>query len=164
MKISEINEEAKYYLNILTAQISSPFDIDVTKHKKAIRDIMDNFEGHLHKVYNSKGNYDHGTLKYDAPHISEKAAILKETLTKNEFLKVSHREHAKPLSIIVDECKGLSGQRLLTYLYNNLKSVTILKEEATLLDSSYKTTMPDVDKVFSRFDYYEVKIIKQKIK
>jgi hypothetical protein len=159
MQLSEINEQAKYYLNILTAQVSSPFAIKVSNHKKAIRDILDNFEGHLHECYNSNGRYDHASLKYNATCMSENAAKLKPTLTKGEFTSATHREHAKPLAILIEEMQGLSGQRLLTYLYENLKSVTIMKEEAKQLDKQYKTTMPDNSKIFSRFEEFGINII-----
>jgi len=162
MLLSEINEQSKYYLNILTAQVSSPFDVDVLKHKKAIRDILDNFEGHLYECYNSNGRYDHKTLKYDATCMSESAQRIKAQMTKSEFTSVTHREHAKPLSILIEEVQGLSGQRLLTYLHENLKSVTILKEEANMIDKKYKTTMPDATKIFSRFEEFGIKIIKRK--
>ena len=159
MQLSEINEQAKYYLNILTAQVSSPFAIDVLKHKKAIRDILDNFEGHLHECYNSNGRYDHASLKYNATCMSEGACKLKQQLTKGEFTSKTHREHAKPLTILIEEMQGLSGQRLLTYLYENLKSVTILKQEAKAIDEKYKTTMPNTENLFSRFEEYGIKIV-----
>jgi len=162
MLLSEINEQSKYFLNILTAQVSSPFDVDVLEHGKVIRDTLDPFEGHLHECYNSNGKYDHDTLKHDAPHMSERAAKLRNELKKGKFLKLVHREHAKPIAIILKEVQGLSGQRLLTYLHENLKSVTILKEEAKLIDKEYKTTMPDATKVFSRFEEFGIKIIKRK--
>jgi len=160
MLLKDLNENAKYYLNILTAQVSSPFAIDVLEHKKAVRDILDNFEGHLHMCYNSNGKYDHASLKYNATCMSESAFKLKSELTKGEFTSITHREHAKPLAILIKEMQGLSGQRLLTYLYENLKSVTILKEEAKMLDKQHKTTMPDIKHLFSRFDEYGIKIVK----
>jgi hypothetical protein len=160
MKLSQINEECKYYLNILTAQVSSPFAINVLEHKKAIRDILDNFEGHLHKCYNSNGMYDHASLKYHATYMSEAAIIIKSKLTKGEFISITHREHAKPLAILIEEMQGLSGQKLLTYLYENLKSVTILKEEAKLIDVKYKTTMPNSFILFSRFEEFGIKLVK----
>ncbi len=159
MKLSQINEQSKYYLNILTAQVSSPFAIDVLLHKKAIRDILDNFEGHLHECYNSNGRYDHASLKYNATCMSKRAQQIKATMTKGEFTSATHREHAKPLAILIEEMQGLSGQRLLTYLYENLKSVTILKEEAKTLDKKYKTTMPDTTKIFSRFEEFGINIV-----
>lgn len=159
MLLKDLNENAKYYLNILTAQVSSPFAINVLEHKKAIRDILDNFEGHLHECYNSNGRYDHMSLKYNATCMSEAAYTLKPNLTKGEFTSATHREHAKPLTILIEEMQGLSGQRLLSYLYNNLKSVTILKEEAKQLDEQHKTTMPDIDNVYSRFEFHGIKLV-----
>ena len=58
--------------------------------------------------------------------------------------------------MLTQEMKGLSGQKLLTYLSNNLRSVTVLREEADLMDKKYKTTMPNPNKIFSRFDEYGI--------
>lgn len=162
MKLSEISEESKYYLNILTAQVSSPFAIDITQHGKAIRDILDNVEGHLYRCYNSSGRYDHASLKYDAPHMSKSALELRESTTKGEFNGATHREHAKPMKILLEEMQGLSGQRLLDYLMLNLKSVTILNKEAERLDEKFKITMPDKTDIFSRFNELGITVVCRK--
>ena len=93
--------------------------------------------------------------------MSERAAKLRNELNKGKFLDLIHREHAKPLTILIDEAQGLSGQRLLDYLCENLKSVSILKEEAEMIDQKYKTTMPDNNKIFSRFEEFGIKIIQK---
>jgi len=160
MTLKDLNKNAKYYLDIIMTQVNPDQDINIDEHKKSIRDMLDPFEGHLYECYNSKGKYDHNSLRYNAPHMSESAAKLKPTLTKYEFLSLVHREHAKPLTILIKEMQGLSGQKLLDYLYKNLKSVTILKEEARIIDKKYKTTMPDNTKIFSRFEEFGINIVK----
>lgn len=152
MELTDLTEEAKYFLNILEALVSSPYNVKLVEHSKAVRDIMDNLEGHLHRVLNRNGRYDHSTLKENAPHMSEKAYALREHLNnKQKFLSLTHREHAKPFKIIMAEIAGLKGKELLNYVSLNVKSVTILKEERDSLDSMFKTTMPNVTDIFSRF-------------
>ena len=160
IKLENLNQEAKYYLDIITVQVSSKYAINISHHAKAIRDILDNFEGHLYECYNSNGRYDHGTLKHNATYLSKAATKLRETMTKSQFNKLTHREHAKPLCILVKEIQGMSGQQLLSHLVNNLKSVTILKQEAKALDGKYKTSMPDENNIFSRFEEMNIKIVK----
>lgn len=162
MIYENLSEEAKYFLNVIESQVSSHFNIDITHHSKSIRDVMDNLEGHLYNCLNNNNRYDHGTLKYDAPHMSIKAVELRKTANKFEFNKKTHREHAKPFKIIIKEIAGLKGQNLLMYILNNIKSVTILKEEQSKLDKKFKTDMPEVNDVFSRFSAIGIKIIKRK--
>ena len=162
MLISEINENAKCLLNALSGLLSPCYDFDIDDHGKVIRDLLDTFEGHLHECYNSRGKYSHSSLKHNATCMSESTGKLRDTLTQKAFLDLTHREHAKPIAIIIKEANGLSGEKLLTYLYENLKSVTILKEEAKIIDKKYKTTMPDATKIFSRFEEFGIKIIKRK--
>jgi len=111
---------------------------------------------------NKNNRYDHNTLKHDAPYMSVRATEFRNKLSKYEFNKNTHREHAKPLKIIINEIAGLKGQDLLDYITRNVKSVTILKEEQKSLDKKFKTKMPDPKDVFSRFNATGIKIIKRK--
>lgn len=162
MEYNNLSQESKYYLNVLEALVSSEFCITITHHSKAIRDIMDNLEGHLYNCLNKNNRYDHGTLKYDAPFMSSHALELRKRLTKNEFLKKTHREHAKPFKTIVTEIEGLKNQALLNYILLNIKSVTILKEEQMALDKNLRYKMPDLNDVFSRFKATEIEVINRK--
>lgn len=157
-----MTQESKYFLNIVETIVSSPFDVNLKHHGKALRDILDNLEGHLNCCLNSKGRYDHVTLKYDAPYMSKKALALREKTIKSEFVKPTHREHAKPFKYILQEIEGLKGVELLSYIKKNVKSVTILKEEQKALDELYKTEMPDVDNIWSRFEELEIELVKRK--
>lgn len=151
--MTELTEETKYFLKVLESLVSPDFDVNIQHHGKAIRDIMDQLEGHLYKRLNSNGRYDHGTLRYNPPHMSLAAYKLKEKVqTKTAFFAYKpHREHAKPFSMIVREIGGLKGQNLIDYILSNVKSVTILQEEKLRLDRVFKTTMPNPNDVFSRF-------------
>lgn len=162
MKIEDLTEESKYFLSLIEAQVSSDYFVDIRHHAKSIRDVMDNLEGHLYNCLNKNKRYDHGTLKHDAPHMSIKAHELKKVLSKYEFNKRTHREHAKPFKIIIGEIAGLKGQMLLDYIITNVKSVTILKEEQAQIDKKFKTQMPNPNDVFSRFSATGIELINRK--
>lgn len=162
MEFEKLTEESKYFLNLIESQVSSDFKINISHHSKSIRDIMDNLEGHLHKCLNKNNRYDHNTLKHDAPHMSIKAVELRKRVTKSEFNRMTHREHAKPFKIVMAEIAGLKGQLLLDYIWDNIKSVTIMKDEQKKLDTKFKTTMPNLNDVFSRFSATGIEIIQRK--
>ena len=152
-----LNKNAEMYLNILTTLLNSDNPED---HKKSIRDMLDNFEGHYNQAYNRNGKYDHNSLKCNTRFISKKAQRIKSTRTKKEFTSETHREHAKPVSIIISEAKGMNSKELLSYLDKNLLSVTIMKAEAHLLDrGAYKISMPDTNNILSRFEICNIKVV-----
>lgn len=147
----DIGKEMQFLLEILQL-FASLTERDLMCHRKLIRDVLDPFEGYLRGRLNSRNKYDHSTLKFNATFMSPEALRLRISCRrKQDFNKLTHREHAKPLAILSKEMRGLSGEELLEYLNDNLRSVTILKEEAKLLDKEYKITMPDTEKLFSRF-------------
>lgn len=162
MNSNSLTSEAKYYLNVLEALVSSDFDIEITHHSKAIRDIMDNLEGHLHGCLNKNKRYSHSILKHDAPHMSVRAKELRKKVRQGEFLRNTHRDHAKPFKVVVQEIKGLKGQELLEYVLLNIKSVTILNEEQKLLDNTFKDKMPNRDDIFSRYKAIGIEVICRK--
>lgn len=162
MEYNTLTQEAKYYLKVLEALVASDFDVDISHHSKAIRDMMDNLEGHLHGCLNSKNRYDHNNLKYNAPHMSKRALDLRSQVTQREFLKKTHRDHAKPFKVVVNEIKGLKGQELLDYVLHHIKSVTILNEEQHLLDKTFKDKMSDPKDVFSRYKAVGIEVVCRK--
>lgn len=162
MLVSQLTSDSLCFFESLEILVSTKYGPCISSRSKSIRDILDTLEGHLYKCYNSRGKYDHSNLKYHAPHMSRRAIKLRETMTAGEFLSITHREHAKPMKIIIKEIVGLSGQSLLDYVLNNVKSVTVLKEESVLLDKTHKTTMPDNQKIFSRFDIHQIEVVCRK--
>jgi|GEM_PF-2177517 len=162
MRYNDLTEEAKYFLSIIEAMVSSDFNVDITHHAKSIRDVLDNLEGHIYKCLNKNNRYDHNTLKHDAPYMSENALELRRMVTKYDFNRKTIREHAKPLKIVISEIANLKGDSLLSYICDNVKSVTIMKSEQRQIDQYFKTKMPDLHDVFSRFSHAGIKIIKRK--
>ncbi len=162
MEFHTLSTEARYYLQVMEALVSSEYEVNLIHHGKAIRDIMDNLEGHLHGCLNKNNRYSHSTLKHDAPYMSAAAFDLRDKLTQSQFLKATYREHAKPFKIVITEIKGLKGQQLLDYVLQNIKSVTILNEEQQLLDKTFKDKMPDPRDMFSRYKAVGIEVIKRK--
>lgn len=162
MEIKNLSPESKYFLNVMEALVSSEYEVNLTHHGKAIRDIMDTLEGHLHGCLNKNNRYSHSTLKYDAPYMSIGALELRNRVTQREFLKATYREHAKPFKLVVSEIKGLKGQGLLEYVIQNIKSVTILNEEQQLLDKAFKDKMPDPTDIFSRYKAVGIEVVRRK--
>ena len=163
MLLKDLSNESRLQLSILQNFTTNILGVDLIKFSKQIRDNIDPLEGHLTNTLNSKGNYNHSVLKYDCPSMSVKALELRNSgISQFQFNKQTHREHAKPLKIMLAEMEGMGGQQLLDYLCNNLKSVTILKEEAKLMDTRYKTTMPDVNNIYSRFEVFNINIVPTK--
>lgn len=162
MEFHTLSTEARYYLQVMEVLVSSDYEVNLIHHGKAIRDIMDNLEGHLHGCLNKNNRYSHSTLKHEAPYMSAAAFALRDKLTQSQFLKATYREHAKPFKIVITEIEGLKGQQLLDYVLQNIKSVTILNEEQQLLDKTFKDKMPDPRDIFSRYKAVGIKIIKRK--
>lgn len=162
MEYHTLSTEARYYLQVMEALVSPEYEVNLIHHGKAIRDIMDNLEGHLHGCLNKNNRYSHNTLKHDAPYMSAAAFDLRDKLTQSQFLKATYREHAKPFKIVIAEIKGLKGQQLLDYILQNIKSVTILNEEQQLLDKTFKDKMPDPKDMFSRYKAVGIEVIKRK--
>jgi hypothetical protein len=160
MKLEQLNPAAQYIFSALEGYFNPGVGVNLLNHCKLLRDTLDEFEGHKLETYTTGGKYNHETLKHQASMMSEAAAVNHKLFKKGKFVNLTHREHAKPIVMIVKEGQGLKGQDLLTYLHKNLLSVTIMKQEQKNLDKVYKTTMPDSSDILSRFSAVNIKVVK----
>ena len=117
-------------------------------NKKQLRDILDVTEGLMRNILNSKGNYNHQTLKSDASIKSIKALETQKLLGKGPANKVLHREHALPMDMVLPKLMNMTeatDEEILEFLKQNLLSVLITKEEMKVLDygsNNLKKSMP----------------------
>ena len=122
--------EKEIQLDVLLEIILVPVTNGVRINPKLLRDILDVTEGYLINALNSKGNYDHSTLKAMTKHVSKSALELKKSLNKSELLKKTHREHAEPLKIVIEglySSNFINKVDLKKFLNKNLISVLITK-------------------------------------
>lgn len=154
-------------LNLLLKLICESVNEKTNLNSKLLRDILDVVEGLMRGIVNSKGNYNHQTLKLNCLYKSDAASNLIGKLSKFELLKKTHREHAIPLKIVLDKLyslKNVDNNMLHRYLDNKLVSVLITKEEQLLLDSmgtDLKSKMPifwDGKNIFARFEQIGITI------
>lgn len=154
-------------LQLLLKFICESVNTGVEFNSKLMRDILDVVEGLMRGALNSKGNYDHSSLKLKSSYISETALSLSESLSSVDLLKVTHREHAIPLKIVLRELyrlKNLNPESLRCFLETRLISVLITKEEQLLLDGSpykIKDVMPvgwNGINPFARFEIVGIQI------
>lgn len=152
-----MNSELELLLKLIVNSVKK----NIKLNKKLMRDILDVCEGHIREIYNSQGNYDHSTLKYNASVISKEANKIKRNQTRGEVLKLTHREHAVPLNILIPLINNLNKidvDELHRFLMTNLRSVLITKQERDILDNgmdNLKNKMPpnwnNVD-IYARFN------------
>lgn len=144
--------------------------MQVELNSKLMRDILDVVEGLMRGALNSKGNYDHSSLKLKCSFISENAQRLHMTMNGGQLLKAAHREHAIPLKVVLRNLysqEQLTPKSLMEFLSLQLVSVLITKDEQRLLDAAdtkIKDSMPldwDGVDVFARFKKAGIKIIER---
>ena len=117
-------------------------------NKKQLRDILDVTEGLLRNILNSKGNYNHQTLKSDASVKSVKALEVQKLLGKGNANSKLHREHALPMDMVIPQLMAMTEatlEEIATFLKQNLLSVLITKDEMKALDygsDNLKKSMP----------------------
>ena len=138
-------------------------------NRKLLRDTLDVCEGLIRKVLNKNNKYDHSNLKYNASYISLEASNIKSIKTRAETLKLTHREHAIPLKILIEileKKNDLTVSSLYDFLEKNLISVLITKEECEKLDFgefNLKSSMPenwDFNNKFARFEALNIEVKK----
>lgn len=163
--INSNNKQLELLLSFICESVNSKIQINA----KLLRDILDVVEGLMRGALNSKGNYNHSTLKLNCGYISEVALKLKTTTKPVEFLKLTHREHAIPLKVLVKELYSFNEIKtpdLKLFLDKKLISVLITKSEQKLLDSTeyqIKDKMPfdwNKEDVFVRFKIVQIAITK----
>ena len=158
-------------LQLLLKFLCESVNSKVELNSKLLRDILDVVEGLMRQALNSKGKYDHSSLKLNCGYISKNAKALKLKNIGNKLVKLTHREHAIPLKIVLVKLYDLiepSPDSLKSFLDDHLISVLITKSEQLLLDSSdikLKCKMPlDWDGVdaFARFNRVGIEIVEGK--
>lgn len=160
-------------LNLLLDFVCKSINLKIELNSKLLRDILDVVEGLMRGILNSKGKYDHQSLKLNCLYLSEAAQEIHRVNTKTGTLKLTHREHAVPLKIIIKEIylmRTVSPDQLRFFLESNLVSVLITKGEQQLVDSfdqCIKDRMPidwNGKDVFARFDQVGIKVITRESK
>ena len=154
-------------LHLLLKLICESVNTETQLNSKLLRDILDVVEGLMREALNSKGKYDHSSLKLNCNFISNSVAHLQKETAGRKVLKLTHREHAIPLRVVLRELyklKNINPDVLKEYFERYLVSVLITKDEQKLLDSSehkIKDKMPpewDGKDVFARFLKVGIKI------
>ena len=158
-----------HQLQMLLGFICESVNSKIQINSKLLRDMLDVIEGLMRGAVNSKGNYSHSTLKLKCSYISIEAKKLKKQTNSAMLLRITHREHAVPLKVLVSKLYSLNNikiNELKTFLDKNLISVLITKLEQSRLDNAefqIKDKMPvdwDETDVFARFKIVNIEITK----
>jgi hypothetical protein len=157
-------------LQLLLRLVCESVNSQVTINPKLLRDILDVVEGLMRGSLNSKGKYDHASLKLNCMFESGGVQSLRSEMGRRELLSVTRREHAVPLKVLLKQLyqlQALSPVSLKDFLDQNLISVLITRDEQRFLDTSkfkLREKMPaewDGVNVFARFEIVGIHIAKR---